>query len=216
MRPSRACLPEIAQACRPAQLAQSGSLAVECPNHLVERTDLPEDSALLARIVARDAGAVSELYDRYAGLLFNLILRVLRERADAEDVLQEVFVAVWTRAESYNVTLGAPVAWLVRIARNRAIDRLRSNAARGRLADASQVETPAAPPARPEDRHDVARALDVLPQEQRELVEQAYFMGLTHSELAARFGLPLGTVKTRVRSGLLALRAHFQDICVER
>ena len=184
---------------------------------IVEGTqELPDDAALLERIVARDAGSVSVLYDRHARLLFNLILRILRDRADAEDVLQEVFVAVWTRAESYNPTLGPPAAWLVRIARNRAIDRLRANAARGRLADASQEVAPAAPASCPEERHDVVRALGVLPPEQRELVEQAYFMGLTHSELAARFGLPLGTVKTRVRSGLLALRAHFQQIFVER
>jgi len=165
--------------------------------------------------VARDAGSVSALYDRHARLLFNLILRILRDRADAEDVLQEVFVAVWTRAESYDSTLGPPAAWLVRIARNRAIDRYRANAARGRLADASQNAAPV-PASGPEERHDVVRALGVLPPEQRVLVEQAYFMGLTHSELAARFGLPLGTVKTRVRSGLLALRAHFQKMFVER
>jgi RNA polymerase sigma-70 factor (ECF subfamily) len=181
----------------------------------VEPTDLPDDSALLERIVARDASAVSVLYDRHARLLFNLILRILRDRADAEDVLQEVFVAVWTRAESYDPALGVPAAWLVRIARNRAIDRYRANAARGRLADASQELAPP-PAADPEERHDVVRALGVLPPEQRVLVEQAYFMGLTHSELAARFGLPLGTVKTRVRSGLLALRAHFQHMFVER
>ena len=174
--------------------------------------DLPDDMALLERIVARDACSVAVLYDRHSRLLFNLILRILRDRADAEDVLQEVFVAVWTRAESYNPTLGPPAAWLVRIARNRAIDRFRSNAARGRLADASQHQPSAAPAPGPEERHDVVRALGVLPREQRELVEQAYFMGLTHSELAARFGLPLGTVKTRVRTGLLALRAHFQMV----
>jgi RNA polymerase sigma-70 factor (ECF subfamily) len=178
--------------------------------------DQPDDAALLERIVARDARSVSVLYDRHARLLFNLILRILRDRADAEDVLQEVFVAVWTRAESYNPTLGPPAAWLVRIARNRAIDRFRSNAARGRLADGSRDLAPVASAAGPEDRHDVVRALAVLPPEQRELVEQAYFMGLTHSELATRFGLPLGTVKTRVRNGLRALRAHFQPMVVER
>ena len=184
----------------------------------MERTeDLADDAALLERIVARDAGSVSVLYDRHSRLLFNLILRILRDRADAEDVLQEVFVAVWTRAESYNPTLGPPVAWLVRIARNRAIDRFRANAARGRLADASSQDV-APPPSEsgPEERHDVVRALGVLPPEQRVLVEQAYFMGLTHSELAARFKLPLGTVKTRVRNGLLALRAHFETMFVER
>jgi RNA polymerase sigma-70 factor (ECF subfamily) len=194
---------------------------IECPRQASmpiaeSMSNQPDDAALLERIVARDAASVSALYDRHARLLFNLILRILRDRSDAEDVLQEVFVAVWTRAESYNPALGPPAAWLVRIARNRAIDRLRANAARGRLADASQDAAPAAPASAPEDRHDVVRALGVLPPEQRELVEQAYFMGLTHSELAARFGLPLGTVKTRVRSGLLALRAHFQQMFVER
>ena len=106
----------------------------------------------------------------------------------------------------------------MRIARNRAIDRLRANAGARTSRDASQVEAPVAvaPATSLEERHDVARALDGLPPEQRELVEHAYFLGLTHSELAARFGLPLGTVKTRVRNGLLALRAHFQQICVER
>ncbi len=194
---------------------------VECPRGVgtqtVERIDdQPDDAALLERIVARDARSVSVLYDRHARLLFNLILRILRDRADAEDVLQEVFVAVWTRAESYNPTLGPAAAWLVRIARNRAIDRFRANAARGRLADASYGMASAAPTTGPEERHDVVRALGVLPPEQRELVEQAYFMGLTHSELATRFQLPLGTVKTRVRNGLLALRAHFQTMFVER
>jgi RNA polymerase sigma-70 factor (ECF subfamily) len=198
----------------PAEAAQPRRLGIPTVEGI---QDLPDDATLLERIVARDAGSVSVLYDRHSRLLFNLILRILRDRADAEDVLQEVFVAVWTRAESYNPTLGPPAAWLVRIARNRAIDRFRSNAARGRLADASQDLAPAPPAvAGPEDRHDVVRALGVLPPEQRELVEQAYFMGLTHSELATRFGLPLGTVKTRVRNGLLALRAHFQQMFVER
>ena len=179
--------------------------------------DLADDAALLQRIVARDAAAVGELYDRHARLLFNLILRVLRDRADAEDVLQDVFVNVWERAGSYNPALGAPVAWLVRIARNRAIDRLRANAARTRLAETPHGAAAAgAACGDPGQRHDVTCALDVLPREQRELVECAYFMGLTHSELAARFGLPLGTVKTRVRNGLMALRAHLQRSYVER
>ena len=178
--------------------------------------DVPGDAALLRRIVARDADAVGELYDRHARLLFNLIVRVLRDRADAEDVLQDVFVNVWERAASYDPSLGAPVAWLVRIARNRAIDRLRANAARARLADTS-ADAPRPPAGTdPGERHDITCALDVLVPEQRQLVECAYFMGLTHSELAARFNLPLGTVKTRVRNGLLALRAHLQRSYAER
>ena len=81
------------------------------------------DIALIERIVAREADAVGELYDRHNRLLFGLILRILRDRSEAEEVLQEVFVLVWTRAETYNVALGSPAAWLVRIARKRAIER---------------------------------------------------------------------------------------------
>ena len=101
--------------------------------------DTRTDIALLDRIVARDEQAVAELYDRHHRLLFGLILRILRDRSEAEEVLQEVFVLVWTRAETYNVALGSPAAWLVRIARNRGIDRLRANNVRVRAAEVGAV-----------------------------------------------------------------------------
>src|SRR5712692_7719168 len=88
------------------------------------------DISVIDRVVARDPSAIAELYDRHSRLLFGLILRILKDRGEAEDVLQEVFVQVWTRAETYNVALGAPAPWLVRIARNRAIDRLRAGGVR--------------------------------------------------------------------------------------
>jgi len=93
------------------------------------------DIALIDRIVARDETAVGALYDRHSSLLFGLILRIIRDRSEAEEILQEVFVLVWTRAETYNVSLGPPTAWLVRIARNRAIDRLRANRVRQRAVE---------------------------------------------------------------------------------
>src|SRR4030081_3348595 len=117
--------------------------------------DTRRDIALLDRIVARDEQAVAELYDRHHRLLFGLILRILRDRSEAEEVLQEVFVLVWTRAETYNVALGSPAAWLVRIARNRGIDRLRANNVRGRAVGAAPLPVgggdpeKAAGPARP-------------------------------------------------------------------
>ena len=89
--------------------------------------DTRADIRLIERIVARDQAAVGELYDRHFRLLFGLILRIIRDRSEAEEILQEVFVLVWTRAETYNVSIGPPAAWLVRVARNRAIDRLRAN-----------------------------------------------------------------------------------------
>lgn len=176
---------------------------------------LRDDVALLDRVVARDQHAIARLYERHSRLLFGLILRILRDREEAEDVLQEVFLAAWTRAETYKASLGTPAGWLVRIARNRAIDRLRANSSRlraieqGGSAVAPGDDANARPD--PEAQRDIARALDALPAEQRALIEEAYFRGLTHSELAARFSIPLGTVKTRVRMGLLALRQYLQE-----
>jgi RNA polymerase sigma-70 factor (ECF subfamily) len=179
------------------------------------------DVALLDRIVARDSPALAELYDRHSRLIFGLVLRILRNRDEAEEVLQEVFIQAWTRADTYHPALGAPVGWLIGIARNRAIDRLRSSARR-RDAAAAAAALPApqaadAPGAVPRgDEHiDIQRALDALPLEQRDLIEQAYFLGFTHSELAERCGLPLGTVKTRIRSGMQTLRGHLEGRYVQ-
>ena len=178
--------------------------------------DARADVALLSRIVARDEDAVGELYDRHNRLLYGLILRIVRDRSEAEEILQEVFVQVWTRAETYNVALGTPAAWLVRIARNRAIDRLRANNVRVRAVEATPppppVESPEARAAMTEQQRAIAHALDALPAEQRVLIENAYFVGLTQSELAERFALPLGTVKTRVRTGMMTLRHELQRV----
>ena len=172
------------------------------------------DITLLEQLVARDSNALGTLYDRHGRLLFSLILRILKDRSEAEEVLQEVFVQAWTRANTYNVALGSPAGWLVGIARNRAIDRLRANSVRVRAIGAvpmpSPVETPEACASLSERQRNVQRALDALRPEQRQLIEQAYFKGLTQSELAAHFNLPLGTVKTRIRTGLLALRDQLQ------
>lgn len=179
------------------------------------------DLGLLERIASRDAAAVGELYDRHSRLLYGLILRILRDRSEAEDVLQEVFVLVWKRVATYNPALGSPAAWLVGIARNRAIDRFRANAARRRATDAARAElersdTSTPEPAPGEQQRAIMQALDAIPPEQRELIEEAYFMGFTHSELAERHKLPLGTVKTRIRNGLLALRDQLSQIGVEQ
>jgi RNA polymerase sigma-70 factor, ECF subfamily len=178
------------------------------------------DIALLDRIVARDEPAVGELYDRHNRLLFGLILRILRDRSEAEEVLQEVFVLVWTRAETYNVTLGPPAAWLVRIARNRAIDRLRANTVRLRAVESAPTPdapaTPESSAALSEQQRAVRRALDTLPADQRVLIEHAYYLGLTQSELADRFELPLGTVKTRVRTGMLSLRQQLSQVFIQQ
>jgi RNA polymerase sigma-70 factor, ECF subfamily len=168
------------------------------------------DIALLQRIAARDQLALAELYDRHSGLLFALIVRIVRDRAEAEEVLQEVFLGVWTKAASYDATLGSPVGWLVGFARNRAIDHWRSSGVRARTLESVESppggDNPEQAASRNQERGRVRSALDTLPDEQRALIEQAYFRGMTHSELAEAFALPLGTVKTRVRAGMQALR----------
>jgi RNA polymerase sigma-70 factor, ECF subfamily len=178
------------------------------------------DVALIDRIVARDQSAIAELYDRYNRLLFGLILRILKERSEAEDVLQEVFLAAWTSADTYKAARGTPAGWFVRIARNRAIDRLRATTVRLRVIDESNspplTDAAELQAARGERQRAVKGALDALPADQRALIEDAYFLGLTHSELAARFSVPLGTVKTRVRAGMLALRQLLQDKYIAR
>jgi len=183
------------------------------------------DIALLDRIVARDERAVGDLYDRHNRLLFGLILRILRDRSEAEEVLQEVFVLVWTRAETYNVALGPPAAWLVRIARNRAIDRLRSRQARADVnapVPAHDDDDDAVPELPTHDTPEsalhstyaaraVRGAVAALPAAQRMLIEAAFFEGYTHQELSTRFGVPLGTVKTRIRNGLVSLRVRLEQ-----
>jgi RNA polymerase sigma-70 factor, ECF subfamily len=183
----------------------------------------PIDVSLLQRILARDTAAVAELYDRHSRLLFGLITRILRDRAEAEEILQQVFVRVWTRAELYDPRLGGPMPWLVRLARNCAIDRLRARRARDGAgwtpldesmaepaASNTDIRTPEAAALDAERRGKVMDALDALPAEQRRLIEAAFFEGYTHSELAERFGLPLGTVKTRIRAGMIAMRQRLE------
>ena len=183
--------------------------------HASDSTDL----RLLQRIAARDTAALAELYDRHHRLVFGLILRIVRDRGEAEEILQEAFVRVWTQAERYDARIGGPLPWIVRVARNRAIDRLRARRVRAAVdtpaidlavveatAPATGIQTPEAAVLDSERRRRVTGALAGLPAEQRQLIEQAFFEGYTHSELAQRFGLPLGTVKTRIRLGMLAMR----------
>lgn len=174
------------------------------------------DEELIARIVARDSRAIADLYDRYSRLLFSVAYRILQNHGDAEEVLQGVFLAVWTRVSTYSQAKGSPAAWLVRITRNRAIDRLRAHRAHRRVAKYVEVPEPALTPEtaaqRTEARRMVADALRTLSGEQRELIQTAYFEGLSQSELAARFQLPLGTVKTRIRTGMKILREALERV----
>lgn len=175
------------------------------------------DISLLRAIARRDETALASLYDRYRLILFGLLLRIVNSRVEAEDVLQEVFVQVWRQAADFDERRGKPFTWLVTLARSRAIDRLRQLNARERLAVAAAQEAPAeASDAvqdayRSEQREIVTEALQQLPEEQRQALLLAYYEGLTQSEIATRLGTPLGTVKTRMRSGLIKLRELLGD-----
>jgi RNA polymerase sigma-70 factor (ECF subfamily) len=172
------------------------------------------DEELLAFVAAGEETALAELYDRYHVLAFSLALRVLRDRARAEDVVQDAFLAVWRKAPSFASTRGSVKTWLAAIVRNRAIDVVRAR--RESDADDEAVLLALRDPAPAVedqvtaslDRHAILTAMDQLPAEQRRVVELAYFDGLSHSEIAALTDLPLGTVKGRIRLAMQRLRSE--------
>ena len=170
---------------------------------------------LVRRLAASDLHAAGELYDRYASVVLGLARRILRNDQDAEDVVQEVFSQAWRTAVTFEARRGSVGAWLVMMARSRAIDRLRSRAVRP---DQMITQDPDLMPSltpgpsdellRNERAEHVRDALLALPGPQRTALELAYFEGLSQSEIAHRLAEPLGTVKTRIRSALQTLRAR--------
>ena len=174
----------------------------------------PDAAALIARMAQGDGEAFSLFYDAFAGMTLGLIRRVLRDPGAAEEVLQEVFWQIWREAGQYDPQRGRPEAWLLMRAKTRAIDKLRSIRRRERTFVMSVDEGVAGPgvvgsenaEAAVEDRGLVQTALAQLSSAQRRVIELAFFEGLTQSEISARLGAPLGTVKTRARLGLERLR----------
>jgi RNA polymerase sigma-70 factor, ECF subfamily len=170
-----------------------------------------DDAALIARLRAGDQTAMADLYDRYSGVVYGVALRVLANTTAAEDVVQEVFLQLWRNPQAFDADRGRLAPWLAVIARNRAIDHLRK-----RPLEDDIDELPISTGVDLED--EAARKLAIdrvrgvltqLPQDQRKALEMAFFEGMTHSEIAGKTGEPLGTVKTRIRTGLLALRKAF-------
>lgn len=171
------------------------------------------DVELLRRIGLGDAAAIGELYDRYAAVLFPLALRIVRDRAEAEDVVHDAFVTVADRATQFAPDRGTVVAWLVTLARNLSIDRTRRRERRGTLAREVLAHEPVAPVESPEsqiaaasERAKIRRALATLPEAQRTTLEIAFFEGLTYPEIAEREKVPLGTIKSRAARALASLR----------
>jgi RNA polymerase sigma-70 factor (ECF subfamily) len=172
------------------------------------------DRALIARIEGRDADALAELYDRYSSRLMGLAQRILGDTGEAEEVLQELFLWVWRSAASFDAARGSVIAWLLVATRSRSIDRVRSRrpAARAGLRSVETVPDAAGPQDVEADSAGkqwerlCRSAISELPDDQRRALELAYFEGLTHQEISEKTGTPLGTVKTRVRLGLMKLR----------
>ena len=168
------------------------------------------DAALIRRIVEGDEAALAIVYDRYSGVVFSAVRRVLDDVGAAEEILQDIFYQLWRTASSFDFTRGSLAGWLLVAARNRAIDRLRR---RKRTPTEELEENVVALPLNLESQlsqnemlSKVKTILVGLPQAQREALELAYFQGMTQSEIAARTGEPLGTIKTRLRSALGALK----------
>jgi len=172
-----------------------------------------DDSGLVARMQRRDPQALAELYDRYGRVTFSLILRVVRDTGIAEDLVQETFLRVWNRVNGFDAQKGSIGPWLLAVARNRAIDYLRSAVGRDRNAvEYEETDHPSLYCDMEKDilASDKARriksAIDKLPANYRQVIELAYFEGLSQTEMAERMGQPLGTVKTWVRTALKNLR----------
>ncbi|MFN8123600.1 MAG: sigma-70 family RNA polymerase sigma factor [Thermoleophilia bacterium] len=173
------------------------------------------DEDLVARVATGDAGAFEVVYDRHARVAFSLAFRLLGDRAAAEDLVQDAFLSVWRGADRFSPALGSVRTWVLSIVHHRGIDRLRSSAAAARreLALQQEAHVGGGQQERTEDRAidgalapSLHRGLDDLPDDQGRVVRLAYFGGFTHHEIAEMLGLPLGTVKSRLRLGLERLR----------
>ena len=171
---------------------------------------------LLARVGKRDRRSFEQLYERFSGVLFSTAYRVLNDQAAAEDVLQDVFVQIWDKAALYDPARGKPLTWAVTLTRNKSIDRLRSAQRRHRLSEeverehSVQEQTPDRSSVDAvetgENKSMVREAVRQLSDAQRQAIELAFFSGLTQSEIAGKLDEPLGTVKARIRRGMMKLK----------
>lgn len=198
------------------------------PEASVPRT-ANRDRELVVQIASGEQDALQTLYDRFAVTLYAVAYRILGEGADADEVVLDVFTQVWQQASQFDPERGSVAAWLTMIARSRAIDLVRAKRRRDRVKEAAALENPGASPAmgtvrgepdvgaeQSERRRYVKKALEDLPAEQRVAIELAYFEGLSQSEIAARLGEPLGTVKTRIRAAMQKLRDTLRPIYADR
>lgn len=181
-----------------------------------------EDLRLLLRVKSGDQSAFAELYDRYSALVFSMVVNIVKETAEAEDVLQEIFLTVWNKALLFNEEKGSVYTWIVTIARRKAIDRLRSKELVNRgermdeetaasIPDAAYMANPLNAAISGEYERMMRSALTGLSDDQRVVIELSYYEGYTQEQISKRLNVPLGTVKTRMRQGLIRLRDTLQE-----
>jgi RNA polymerase sigma-70 factor, ECF subfamily len=200
-------------------------IATASQSFLTKRVNEPEtrsqDIALLRRIGAKDRDAFAEFYDKYSTLLFSIASKILNNAAEAEDVLQETFMQIWEKAGNFDPHLGQPLGWAVTLVRNRAIDRIRASQRRILLAKEAGVEFEIAAKSTETANETVTSqekaklihtAMIDLPAEQRRAIEMAFFSGLTQNEISEKLKEPLGTIKARIRRGLLKLRDQLEGL----
>jgi len=193
--------------------------------HFSERVNEPtapdQDVELLQRIAAGDREAFATFYDKHSTLMFSVAVRVLNDQTEAQDVLQEAFVQIWEKAGNFNPDLGKASSWAATMTRNKAIDRIRASQRRSRLNDEAGAEMAISQEADASVNeavhgHDKAKAIQSaiveLPADQRRAIELAYFSGLTQNEISEKLHEPLGTVKARIRRGLLKLRDQLESL----
>ncbi|WP_219975257.1 RNA polymerase sigma factor [Rubrobacter xylanophilus] len=183
------------------------------------------DEDLLSLVERRDPDAFAALYDRHSRAAYSLAYRMMGERQAAEDLVQDAFLKVWRSAGSYRAERGSVRTWILSILHNRGIDQLRSQASRLRARERLEASAEKVQPSeafsetlRSSQREQVREAMSTLPPEQLKILELAYFSGYTHTEIAELLGLPLGTVKGRMRLGLKKIREYFEsrDLAVPR
>jgi len=180
--------------------------------------DTDRETELLLRVGRKDEAALSELYDLYNRLLYSLCISVVKNKADAEELLQEIFIQVWDKASDFDRSKGTPYAWLTTMTRNRSIDKIRSRAYKEHLITDNDTEDVILPFLQSDDDSPysatvalerssmIQKVLALIPDNQRLVLNAAYFEGYSQSEIAEQTGVPLGTVKSRMRQGLQKLQ----------
>jgi RNA polymerase sigma-70 factor (ECF subfamily) len=179
------------------------------------------DAELLTRVAKGDEAAFAQFYDRFSPGLFSFVLKMVRDEKEAEDILQEGFAQVWRRADTYDPARSSAFTWAVMVFRNKAIDRIRVRQRRQRVTDLAIEQSLSSPvsddlsasaPELREEHAMVRTALAQIPDDQKQVIALAFFGGLTHEQIAEKLAAPLGTVKARIRRGLLKLRDFLKEV----